>query len=117
MSIQVVCPNGHSLKVKQELAGKTGLCPLCKARVLIPRPVDAALSEDAILGFLGGRRPAMAHSLSAQGGSAPATKVASSPQDAQSPPKKACSKCNREIAVGIHICPYCHTYIARLRDF
>ena len=32
-------------------------------------------------------------------------------------PKKICYKCNQEISAGIHICPYCHTYIANLNDF
>lgn len=34
MSIKVTCPNGHALKVKDEFAGKAGLCPHCKARRL-----------------------------------------------------------------------------------
>jgi hypothetical protein len=32
-------------------------------------------------------------------------------------PKKSCYKCNEEISAGVHICPYCHTYIAKLDDF
>jgi len=36
MPIEVQCPNGHQLWVKDELAGKTGLCPRCRAKVQVP---------------------------------------------------------------------------------
>ena len=60
MSIQVVCPNGHVLKVSDEYAGKTGLCPVCKSRVRVPQPSEDQLSEDAILGILGTYDPSKA---------------------------------------------------------
>jgi len=61
MSIKVKCEEcGVALKVKDELAGKKGNCPQCKAPLLIPaaegsatpaEPVPEALSEeDAIFG-------------------------------------------------------------------
>jgi hypothetical protein len=111
MSIQVVCPNGHVLKVNESMAGRSGLCPKCRARVNVPRGKDD-FSEDAILGLLNTDAPVVAR---------PATAAAPDPQPAPPPasnaPKKLCSKCNREIFVGMHICPHCHTYIAGLRDF
>lgn len=36
MSIPVVCPNGHRHKVHNALAGKMGLCPVCKAPIKVP---------------------------------------------------------------------------------
>jgi len=36
MAIQVKCPNGHVLKVKDKYAGKSGLCPRCHARIDVP---------------------------------------------------------------------------------
>ncbi|MBQ1456356.1 MAG: DUF4339 domain-containing protein [Thermoguttaceae bacterium] len=36
MGIRFYCPQGHKLNVKAELAGKTGFCPECGARVQIP---------------------------------------------------------------------------------
>ena len=36
MGIRFYCPNGHKLNVKAELAGKTGFCPECGARLQIP---------------------------------------------------------------------------------
>jgi hypothetical protein len=53
MSIQVVCPNGHTLTVSDSCAGKSGLCPVCKAAVKVPQPDSRQLSGDAALGFSG----------------------------------------------------------------
>ena len=36
MGIVSHCPNGHRVKVKDYLAGKTGICPSCGARFRIP---------------------------------------------------------------------------------
>jgi hypothetical protein len=111
MSIEVKCPNGHVLRVKDCFAGKTGLCPHCKERVLVPR-VDPAMSEDEIISVLGPHDP----SLSGTGSTIVGNQAADQTRTGHSPPKKSCTKCNREISVGTHICPFCRTYIASLRD-
>jgi len=111
MSIQVTCPNGHVLRVRDCFAGKVGLCPVCKARITVPKP-DAALSEDEIIDVLGPHDPSQSAAGSTIIGNRPAERTAAGP----SPPKKSCSKCNREISAGTHICPFCRTYIANLRD-
>jgi hypothetical protein len=42
MTIQLTCPScGAKLKVKDELAGRTGKCPQCKARMEIPAAAPA----------------------------------------------------------------------------
>jgi hypothetical protein len=51
MAIRVCCPNGHLLNVKDEFAGKSGLCPHCHVRVEVPLP--SQISEDDILDILG----------------------------------------------------------------
>ncbi|HBO42604.1 MAG TPA: hypothetical protein DD670_01445 [Planctomycetaceae bacterium] len=112
MSIQVRCPKGHVLRVKDSFAGKIGLCPVCRERVAVPRD-GRSLSEDEIIDVLGPHDP----SLSGVGSTIVANRamdqtVAVTP----SPPKKSCTKCNREISAGTHICPFCRTYIASLRD-
>jgi len=109
MSILVTCPNGHVLRVKNCFAGKTGLCPECKARIVVPEP---AMSEDDIIGVLGPHDPSQSGMGSTIIGGRSDDHAAASP----SPPKKSCTKCNREIAAGTHICPFCRTYIASLRD-
>lgn len=37
MGIEAFCPNGHRVKVKNELAGRKGICPQCQSRFRIPR--------------------------------------------------------------------------------
>ena len=115
MSIRVVCPNGHVLNVKNNLAGKTGLCPKCKARVVVPIPQKGGLSEDAIMSILGPHVPEPPAADEPETVSA----AAESPRQTSRTltPKKSCHKCNREITAEIHICPFCHTYIAELSDF
>jgi hypothetical protein len=36
MGIRFLCPNGHKLNVKAELAGKRAVCPECGAKLMIP---------------------------------------------------------------------------------
>jgi hypothetical protein len=128
MSIQVVCPNGHVLKVTDECAGKRGLCPVCKARVRVPTPSDEQLSEDAIMGILGTYDPSKAGKKLADvsdlaAADAPkalrnkAAREGEGPASGAAPPKKSCPHCNQPVVSGIHICPHCHTYIAGLEDF
>jgi hypothetical protein len=113
MSIEVTCPNGHVLRVKSSFAGKAGLCPTCRARIVVPVPAsDSSLSEDDIINVLGPHDPSQSGVGSTIIGNRPAERTVASP----APPKKSCSKCNREIASGTHICPFCRTYIASLRD-
>ncbi len=115
MSIVVVCPNGHSLRVKDGCAGKTGLCPVCRARILVPQPEDDGLSEEDIMGILGQHDPSRVRP-SVASGMATAGHVMSAKMDPQvsSPPKKSCQKCNAQIPAGTHICPQCHTYLTDL---
>ena len=114
MSIRVVCPNGHALHVKDNFAGKSGLCPKCKARVEVPLP-QGELSEDSIMNILGPRTAPPDDRPSAD---PDAEAVDASPEvGLAAPPQKSCHKCNRVISAGLHICPFCHTYIAELSDF
>jgi len=52
MSIRVVCPNQHPLKIKDKYAGKTGLCPICKARVQVPFPDTIPFRDEDIMDVL-----------------------------------------------------------------
>ncbi|MBN2021702.1 MAG: hypothetical protein JW809_02825 [Pirellulales bacterium] len=116
MSIRVTCPNGHQLRVKDACAGKTGLCPVCKAKVHVPDP-NGSMSEDDIISVLGPHEPGNGSHLSAAAGeSRSSIGSRSGIREGASPPKKSCNNCNREIAAGTHICPFCRTYIANLSD-
>ncbi len=118
MSIRVVCQNGHALNVKDSLGGKTGLCPFCNVRVVIPQACNGAVSEDDILGFLGPHQPKpKPHFVPAGEMSRESARLQeASSAEGTSPPNKNCDKCNREISSATHICPHCHTYIAGLTD-
>jgi hypothetical protein len=117
MSIRCVCANGHVLKVKESLAGTSGLCPVCRGRVDVPQKTDPAMSEEAIMSIIGTNGPTTRDDPSTR------VDIAShpGPSDGGSQSgiglKKMCERCEREITVGVRICPYCHTYIAKLRDF
>lgn len=114
MSIRVVCPNGHVLQVKNIFAGKSGLCPICRAKVDVPQP-NAKMSEDDIIGVIGPHDPSRGSrsGIMLRGGT---DAVPASTVEAPTVPKKCCTNCNREIASGTHICPFCRTYIANLSD-
>jgi hypothetical protein len=113
MSIEVRCPSGHKLKVKDSMAGVTGRCPICKAVVIvpIPEPPSALLSEDAIMDILG-------NSTSVTEKSAADTihdfgdSVIMRDSGIHNTPRKLCEKCNLDIPAAIHICPHCHTYLS-----
>lgn len=126
MSIRVKCPNGHELKVKSSLAGKSGLCPICRAVVHVPVPKDPL--EDSILDVLGAIKPVVSSEdpsaetplSGADGSERPLPSHRVDRHDGLSAsiaPKKVCVRCHREIDLGTHICPHCHTYIASVTDF
>lgn len=126
MSIRVKCPNGHELKVKSSLAGKSGLCPICRAVVQVPVPKDPL--EDSILDMLSTIRPVVSSEVEAaetplagadgSGHRSPSHRVdLPDGLPAAIAPKKLCVRCHREIDLGTHICPHCHTYIASVTDF
>jgi uncharacterized protein YlaI len=114
MGIKVSCPNGHTIRVKESFAGKTGLCPACKARIKVPEITRQGLSEDAILGILGDFDPDQVEKTG---------RVKPKVEDqveVYTPPQrtlKSCQSCGREISVQTHICPFCHHYIANPKDF
>ena len=40
MGIRFLCPNGHKLNVKADLAGKRASCPECGAKLVVPAAGD-----------------------------------------------------------------------------
>lgn len=119
MSIEVECPNGHVMKVSDDNAGKTGLCPKCKAKVKVPLPADKEMSEDAILGILGTHDPQAKGKLDVSdlaAADAPPSLQKESEGTGPAPPKKTCPHCNRAVAAELRICPHCRKYIAQLKD-
>jgi hypothetical protein len=50
LGIVAFCPGGHRVKVKDELAGRKGVCPECHARFRIPRE-SCPIPTARVLGF------------------------------------------------------------------
>jgi hypothetical protein len=117
MSIQVVCPNGHRLQVQESSAGKTGLCPICKAKVSVPVPSEDEGFENDLMDILGPHK--VAHPAAPPPPPPPPPKEAAQEQPTKGfgLKKKSCWRCHKEIETATHICPYCRTYIASLADF
>lgn len=113
MSIKVVCPNGHELRVKDSLAGKTGLCPTCKARVSVPEPEAPSVDESAILSIIGPYVPGRATHSSTSANPFDEEHVRQSPARKE---MRRCTHCEREIEAETHICPYCKRYIGGAGD-
>ena len=127
MSIKVVCPNGHALQVRSEFAGKAGLCPHCKARIVVPQA--EAVSEDDLLAVLG--TPRAVHRVPVSSEPPPQHPPAAHKEEPkkQEPKKedakkegaagptgsallrrkKVCPKCCEIISVSHADCPRCHT--------
>lgn len=54
MGIVAFCPHGHRIKVKDQLAGRKGICPTCQSRFRIPlrqAPVEPAARRDGAVGL------------------------------------------------------------------
>ncbi|TWU06056.1 hypothetical protein [Stieleria varia] len=51
MSIEMTCPNGHELKIKDHWAGKTGRCPKCRVKMTVPMPIKVTDSD--VLAMIG----------------------------------------------------------------
>jgi len=124
-----VCPNGHHLTANEDNAGKTGKCPKCKTAVRIPVK-GAVVSDSAVMSILGdanfpnqkltGKKITPPKPvISSAGNSKRAGSVSGSASSSSAvlPSLKVCPNCEREIDMGYHICPHCHTYITGLNDF
>jgi len=118
MSIKVTYPNGRALQVKNEFAGRAGLCPHCKAQIIVPAAERRTVSEDDLLAV---PTPASVDQC---------TPVASEPQSQQPPPAqrekpkedsaarhgsstplrrtRVCPKCCEFISMSHSYCPRCH---------
>jgi adenylate cyclase len=104
MAIQVVCPNGHALKIKDHYAGKTGSCPICKARIQVPAPVESV--DDLIMDVL---QPETVGLLS-QSFLARRNQAGGVYQESPSVKLRFCPFCRRELTTKIRVCPDCSKF-------
>lgn len=118
MSIPVKCPNGHSLKIKESYAGKTGLCPICKARIKVPIPQPRETSDDVLMDILKPSESGLsgiALNISDLGdGRDNSADSGYSWTKSPTPTVKICPKCHTQIPYEATVCPNCRTWVARL---
>ena len=115
MPIEVDCPNGHHLKIKDKYAGQTGLCPKCQARVLVP--AAAGVNEDEVLDWMGpppANDDMAVHQESRQtdgeeGGSLLGSSILRRGT-------KTCKKCRKTVPQGYKLCPHCQTYFTDVTE-
>ncbi len=109
MSIKVTCPNGHSLKIKTKYAGKTGRCPICKARIIVPPAGDSdVFADDSIMDVLQPyesgvsivalRTPEIGNDADRVPGQVPTQMM------------KVCPECHRQIPADALVCLYCNSH-------
>ena len=107
MSIRVVCPNGHVMKIKDKYAGKKGFCPVCKARVEVPVPENDLFSEESIMDVLRPHESGLSlDALNQEPDSAGSWSGKKKDVDV-----RVCAKCYKEIPVDAYVCPFCKTYV------
>ena len=110
MSIKVTCPNGHSLKIKTKYAGKTGRCPICKARITVPAEDSSVFAEDSIMDVL------QPYESGVSIVSLPTPEIGNDPNQVpgQVPTQmlKICPGCHRQIPADARVCLYCNTHLA-----
>jgi hypothetical protein len=116
MSIRVVCPNGHALKIKDKYAGKAGLCPICKARIKVPIPKVDVLPEESIMDILQPHESGLSGLALEVPDFDNTDQYDSWSRDEGNVSVKVCAKCHKEIPAEAHICPHCQTYVAKLAD-
>ena len=110
MSIQVECPNGHKLKIKNKYAGRTGRCPLCKSRIKIPVP-EEEIPGGLVRGILDPDKSGLS------GLALEVPEFIDEPSDEDDEKlMKICGKCQQEIPASAQTCPHCKAYIASLTD-
>jgi hypothetical protein len=95
--------------------GNRGIVSNLQARVQVPKPQARQVSEEAILEML--EQQASAPQKTVVVPLDPLDAALRSEVHERGTPKKSCYKCNQEISADTHVCPLCHTYIAKLDDF
>ena len=111
MSIEVVCPSGHHLKVKDRYAGKRGRCPLCREPVIVPAVFPIAYIATSVLDEEDDSLPVHqepAHFDSMHEDGSGQSLVGSSVIARE---VRICPKCDQKVMVASdNICPHCNTF-------
>jgi anti-anti-sigma factor len=108
MSIRLQCPNGHPVRVKDDFAGKVGLCPHCRAPMRVPAVTAQAENPRATGEFV--RQAPLPSRVDDEIDSSP-------PVSAFSTKKKTrqCLGCGNVVSQSFAVCPRCGTPLAPYR--
>ena len=116
MLIEVRCPNGHVLHVKEKHAGKIGACPRCSAPVRVPSP--GQVQGDSRFG-VPPAHPAPSEPIVVQESRHDGTEWASASNSSFSLSHamkgKLCLECGRIVSQSFAICPQCGTSVSSYR--
>src|SRR5260370_35212716 len=104
MSIQVQCPNGHSLKVKDQFAGRAGLCPHFHARVQVP--AAKKISDEDIGDLLGPPTPSELPVHQDERGAKEGSSVSLASSSIMRRRTTFCSNSRAEILARYDVCPH-----------
>jgi anti-sigma B factor antagonist len=103
MSICVRCPNGHVVRVKEEYAGKNGLCPHCRAKMHVPL-LERPSGELRATGEFVHQDPHHNRAVS----------VSATPFPTRKKPR-LCIGCGNIVSQSFAVCPRCGTRLATYR--
>jgi len=118
MLIEVRCPNGHILHVREKYAGKIGVCPRCSAPVRVPTVGQASGDSSDRLGAPPlSERPSgvivLNDSQRAQMTWKPAPAAAG--LASRSVKESMCLECGRIVSHSFAVCPQCGTPVSVYR--
>lgn len=115
MLIEVRCPNGHLLHVKEKHAGKIGACPRCSAPVRVPS--SGQVQGDGRLG-VPPEHPRPSEPIVVQESRHDGTDWACSSDSSAFLTRskgKLCVECGRIVSQSFAICPQCGTSVSSYR--
>lgn len=107
MAIVTRCPNGHSVRAKDEHAGRTGFCPRCNVKMQVPIPQPAG--NLGVSGEFVRQDPRPAWDAGETG---PAATSSPFPVKQKT---KLCVGCGNNVSQSFTVCPRCGTPLGKYR--
>ncbi len=115
ISILAVCPNAHAMKVKDKYAGMMGLCPICRARMKVPKPGADVLTGNSAVDVLHPQDSDLS-GLSLDTIEFTKDDTAFWTVQHRDDAERVCAKCHEIIPTDSHVCPHCRAYVAKLNE-
>lgn len=100
-TIEVACPNGHTLTGAARPVGRMVRCPKCAITFKFELPAHKLLTETGVLRLLGDVPP----------------DPSLPPEPAQPKDNKSCPRCGQSISVNAHVCEFCKCFVGAMPKF